>query len=458
MTRSLERIIIVMVVVLASVGEASSGAEVGRGASVERSSALRVLSERGCGRATAYSEFNKIVTIGDKTHVSWLDSENGKFLVKIQTLDRETGKWSAVYTVGEAYDNHGGPSLTSDSSGYLHIVYYPHHHPFRYRRSVRANDASQWTEEVQFGKKCTYSSMVCTADDKLVLVCRESRTRQWVLNLYEKPANGVWKGPRTILHGNAPSGYTRWQAALVLGRDGKTLHMSFMLFERALTEVGYAIGYLRSPDAGKSWQRSDGEGITLPATPATIEIVAGSATVEGPTNFRPGNIALDPDGVPWVIYSRMDREPFEAWVARLTAEGKWQKIPLLPVIERKWKGRGVKTPGSIVFGRDGTMYVVVTTARSGTGDELAFWGHPSAEVALLVSKDHGRTFSLFEVSSTDDSAANWLPNLERPTRSEPIKVPVLIYTHGPRGKTNKDIMNNEVVFCDVDSLLTRARP
>lgn len=449
MMKNLKRIVVLLVLVLAGVG---------RGASMKEAPALRVLSEHGCGRATAYSEFNKIVTIGARTHVSWLDSENGKFLVKIQTLDRETGKWSEVYTVGEAYDNHGGPSLTCDSLGYLHIVYYPHHHPFRYRRSVRPNDASQWGDEVQFGKKCTYSSMVCTADDKLVLVCRESGSLQWVLNLYEKPANGKWEGPRTILHGNAPSGYTRWQAALVLGRDGKTLHMSFMLFERALTEVGYAIGYLRSPDAGKNWQRSDGSGITLPATPATIEIVAGSTKVEGPTNFRPGNIALDPDGVPWVIYSRMDSEPFEAWVARLTTEGKWQKIPLLPVIERKWKDRGVKTPGSIVFGRDGTMYVAVTTVKSGTGDDLAFWGHPTAEVALLVSKDRGRTFRLFDVSGADDSAANWLPNLERPTRNEPIKVPALIYTHGPRGNTNKDIMSNEVVFCDAAGLLTKARP
>ena len=233
--------------------------------------------------------------------------------------------------------------------------------------------------------------------------------------------------------------------------------MSFMLFESAVKEVGYAIGYLCSPDAGKSWQRSDGKGITLPATPATIEIVAGSKKVEGPINFRPGNIALDPDGVPWVIYSRMDREPFEAWVARLTTEGKWQKIPLLPVIERKWKDRGVKTPGSIVFGHDGTMYVAVTTVKSGTGDKLAFWGHLTAEVTLLVSKNRGRTFSLFEVSSADDSAANWLPNLERPTRNEPIGTPALIYTHGPRGKTNKDIMNNEVVFCDVAGLLAGAR-
>ena len=47
--------------------------------------ALRVLSEDGCGRATAYSEFNKIVSVGGETHVSWLDSKDDKFLVTTTT-------------------------------------------------------------------------------------------------------------------------------------------------------------------------------------------------------------------------------------------------------------------------------------------------------------------------------------------------------------------------------------
>ena len=62
-----------------------------------------VLSEHGCGRATAYSEFNKIVTIGAKTHVSWLDSMDGQFLVRIRTFDRPTASWSPTCTIGQAY-------------------------------------------------------------------------------------------------------------------------------------------------------------------------------------------------------------------------------------------------------------------------------------------------------------------------------------------------------------------
>lgn len=66
------------------------------------------LSDHGCGRATAYSKSNKIVTLGTKTHAAWLDSQDGKFRVRIRTLDRATGRWSPVVTVGEAFDNHGG--------------------------------------------------------------------------------------------------------------------------------------------------------------------------------------------------------------------------------------------------------------------------------------------------------------------------------------------------------------
>jgi hypothetical protein len=112
----------------------------------------------------------------------------------------------------------------------------------------------------------------------------------------------------------------------------------------------------------------------------------------------------------------------------------------------------VKTPGSVVFDQDGTMYVAVTTVDKSVQDESAQWGHPSAEIALLVSKDRGRTFEAFGISSPDSSAPNWLPNLERPTSQQPVGVPLLIYTHGLRGATNKEIMSNEVIWFDPANL------
>ena len=417
------------------------------------SQTCRTLSEHGCGRATGYAEFNKIVTIGHKTHVAWLDSHDDAFVVRIRTLDRNTNRWSPTHTVGRAYDNHGGPSLARDARGYLHIVYYPHHHPFRYRRSLRPNDASQWTAEQQFGTRCTYSSLVCMPDDRLVLACRQSSSGRWKLNLYERPSDGQWQGPRTILHGNASSGYTRWQASLALGPVGKMLHMSFMIYEQKLADLGYAVGYLCSPDGGRTWQRADGAPLNLPATPATIDLVAGTREPAGPANFRPGNVAVDDTGAPWILYARLDRQPFETWVATPAPAGTWNRRPLLPAVQETWPGRSVKTPGNVAFTSDGTMYAAITTVDTGIEPKPAMWGHPSAETALLVSHDRGRTFRTFVVSTFDDDVPNWLVNLEKPTRHMLTPIPSMIYTHGLKGRTNKDIMSNDVIWCDVASLV-----
>ncbi|GIT28271.1 MAG: hypothetical protein Ct9H300mP1_03170 [Planctomycetaceae bacterium] len=51
--------------------------------------AAALLSRSGSGRATAYAEANKIVTVGDKTHVTWLDSVKDGFRVRVRTLDRQ---------------------------------------------------------------------------------------------------------------------------------------------------------------------------------------------------------------------------------------------------------------------------------------------------------------------------------------------------------------------------------
>ena len=101
-----------------AVGGMASGLGAGGASNRTSAPAREILSETGCGRATAYAETNKIVTWHDKTHVAWLDSVAEGFRVRVRTLDRNAGTWSSVHTVGEAYDNHGGPALTVDSKGY----------------------------------------------------------------------------------------------------------------------------------------------------------------------------------------------------------------------------------------------------------------------------------------------------------------------------------------------------
>lgn len=413
------------------------------------------LSDTGSGRATAYAETNKIVTIGTKTHAAWLDSVGEKFFVRIRTFDHETKTWSEVYTVGDAYDNHGGPALTIDEEGYLHIVYYPHHHPFRYRRSLKPNDASAWTEETQFGRRCTYPSMVCDREGTLYLVCRESVDENWKLNFYTKPKDGEWSGPVSLFEGASPTNYKRYQGSLVLGKNGKSLHLAFQSFEREFGDKAYLIGYMESHNGGKIWQHRNGRSLILPANPTTVEVVEMGKPEITDLNMRMGSMTIDQDGKPWMIYSRLDREPYEAFVATVGENDEWIKKPLLPVIQKHYPGRGVQTPGSIVFGEDGTMYVVVTTVKANSGYENSFWGDPSDEIVMIVSEDDGDTVELYEVSAMDDRVPNWLPSLQRATNSSVINVPYLMFTRGFRGDNNKQIMANEVYWCDVQMLINQ---
>ena len=121
-----------------------------------------LLSRHGSGRASDYVEANNIFTFQYKTHVTWLDSVADKFCVRIRTLDRRSNR-----CIGEAYDNHGGPALTVDSRGFLHLVYYPPHHPFRHRKSKCPNEDSEWEKEIQFGEELTYPTLVCGPADTL---------------------------------------------------------------------------------------------------------------------------------------------------------------------------------------------------------------------------------------------------------------------------------------------------
>lgn len=414
---------------------------------------LYPLSETGSGRATAYAETNKIVTVGSKTHMAWLDSEGEHFFARIRMYDHETKEWSKVYTLGEAYDNHGGPALTADSQGYLHVVYYPHHHPFRYRQSLKPNDASAWTEEVQFGSKCTYPSMVCDRDDTLYLVCRESVDQNWKLNFYKKTKDGEWSGPLSLFEGASPKNYKRYQGSLVLGHDGKSLHVAFQCFEREFDDRAYLIGYMESFNGGESWQHRSGRSLILPANPGTVEVVEMGKPELTTINMRMGSMALDKDAMPWILYSRLDTKPYEAFLATVGENDEWIKMPLLPVIQKHDPNRGVQTPGSVVFGEDGTMYVAVTTVQANSSYENSFWGDPSDEIVLLVSKDSGKTVEMFDVSKPDDTVPNWLPSMQRSVNSSPIEIPFIMYTHGFRGGNNKEIMANEVVWCDVSKLI-----
>jgi len=429
---------------LLAAGAAAKGAF---GMSEENATGRRnvfLLSRDGCSRATGYAETNKIVSIGDRTHVAWLDSVKEGFRVRIRTLDKKDGTWSPVYTVGEAYDNHGGPALSCDSEGHLHIVFYPHHHPFRYRKSTRPNDASQWEEEIRFGEKCTYPTLLVGADDSLYLTCQESHVDPWVVGLYIKRPGQDWVREDSILRAK-DKGYSHFQEAMVWGMDRRTIHLSTRMYGGKPGRA-HTVGYMKSMDLGETWQRADGTPLELPATQDTIDLIE-TDDGKGGRSFRCGSIALGPTDTPYVLYSDASQRPSAVFVAK-PGEGAWEKMSLIRSIEQAASGCWAAMPGGLCFAEDGTAHVCLTaeTVRDGAEGKAGGWGEERQEILWLASRDLFKTVSGGLVSPVDPACPHWLPNMERPTGHHPVSLPGILYTAGTRGGKNTDVVSNEVYW------------
>lgn len=409
-----------------------------------------ILSKTGCGRATGYAEANKIITHDGKTHAAWLDSAEGGFHVRIRTLDLATKAWGETITVGGAVDNHGGPALTIDRQGFLHIVYGPHHHPMRYRRSIRPNDASEWSPEVEFGEKLTYPTMVCEAEDNLIFTCRRSHTpKPWEMEMWTRPAaaDGEWKFERVLARSRHLK-YSHFQEGLAWGPDGETLHL-FCRFHELTDDKGYGriqnVGYMQSPDRGRTWRKLNGDPIELPATAPDVDVLATGGKDVG-RDLRIGGLAIDAGGKPIVFYSEVKGTRGDSFLAKPDENGAWRSTNLRPFVPEEFADWNLISPGGLVFAPGGELILAAQIYLPEPPNRSA-WGHPKSEICVLRSKDEGRTFSFELLTGPDPEIPSWLPNLERPTGFNAVpNSPGMIFTVGGKGEKNTEILSNDVVW------------
>jgi hypothetical protein len=411
-----------------------------------------LLSDQGCGRATGYAEANKIVTHNDRTHVAWLDSPTEGFRVRVRTLDRTTGQWSPTYTVGRGHDNHGGPALTIDGDGFLHVVYFPHHHAMRYRKSKRPGDASEWESEVAFGERLTYSTLVCGKDNTLILTARRSFPDQpWHVELWKRPSGGGWQRESAILASRHP-GYAHFQESLAWGPDHRTLHLCCRFHEKTDSK-GYGrlqtVAYLVSPDAGLSWRRRDGTAVRLSATADSAEVLA-TGGVDQQRTLRAGAIAVDPSGQPHLIYSVEQNGRSQLLIARPGVDENWQRIDLADSVPSPWSSWNLMAPAGITFTEGGEMVVTAQIQMPQQGEST--WGNPTNEVVAFRSRDGGRNFSFTLVSPPDRRRSHWLPNIERATGYHAVGDDLgVIYTGGSPGTKNTELLSNRVFLATLCS-------
>lgn len=415
----------------------------------KESPSLYLLSSEGCGRATGYAEANKIISWGRKTHVHWLDSPDEGFRVMIKTYDHQNKSWSPSYVVGEGYDNHGGAALAVDSQGHLHMVYYPHHHEMRYRKSSRPNDASEWEEEIHFGERCTYPTLVCGKDDTLYFTCRRSyKDKKWQLEFWSKAPNKNWEGPIPIVESQHLA-YAHFQESLTWSADHSTLHLLCRIHEKT-DDNGYGriqtVGYMKSQDFGKSWMDAKANPLILPVSSSSIDQI-DKGGLDFDRILRVGSLAVSDQGRVFLVYSLQETDG-SSFLVSIDQEGNKTTQVLNSFLPTEYKDWHLVMPGNICFNKKGELFIVAQIQNVGTNNIHKTWGHASNEVVLLHSKDQGQTFSFQLISAFNPDLPNWLPSIERPTGHNQIEnQPFILFTSGNKGNNNLEKLSNEVYCC-----------
>lgn len=428
-----------------------------------------LLSRIGGERATQ-GPGNKIVTFDGKTHVVWQDSREGRYFARVRTLEHSSETWLPGEVLMEGVDEHSRPTIAVTPDGILHVVMGGHNTPYQYRRSVSANDSSNWEPTVTFGAG-TYPVLLAGSDGRLLLSGRSASHNG--LDLWERPSSGLWRLKRSLVERDERfTDYSAFHNGLTWGPDGKALHLSTGLFLTFPPEPGdemrhaagryQGIGYLFSPDGGRSWERSDGTGIELPATPKTIELLAEGQGDKPKPGLVHGGVAVDSGGRPYVAYTRHNPDPGTAHLLRLDASQRWEPLPLREAISAAWPKHGLSLVRLAITRDDRicVLGVLVPLEHPEANWNPGIWGlpdfwlraHPELHrVVWLESSDGGQSFRARDLAPAPKAGkGQHMPTLERPESANRLPAgrrPGVVYFEGdsdypPDGVT----LNNDVYF------------
>ena len=372
-------------------------------------------------------------------------------------------------------DNHARPTITADSRGFLHIIIGGHGSGLQYRRSVRVNDASEWTPVEKFGRT-TYPILICGPDDTLYITGRHDKGWEG-MDFYAKPPGNDWEHRGLLVKKDKRfKYYAAYHNAMAWGPEKKTLHMSVGFFlgdskrkgenNRDPQGLYQAVGYMRSDDAGKTWAKADGSLIRLPATTDTLSLIAsGERTRDAKDQPKPGiqhiGIAVDSQNRPYVVYVRHTPNPGGIEMVTPDKQGVWAKRPLRQAISKFWPGM-VAFNGRVSMTGDDVICLILTLAplehpkanwNPGIYGRPEFWLRNEPDIQRLVwleSRDGGRTFITRDLIHHKTDRGTMLPTLEQSVgfHSPPDGgLPALLYFEGlSRYRKPGELIQNHVFF------------
>ncbi len=372
---------------------------------------LKLLSEDGSTGAMKYLMSNKIVTLDGKTHVTWMDLVSGTQRVMISTYNHASQTWTQPVQVGTAVDDHGGPALTSDSNGYLHIIFGPHGgDPFHYYRSTLPNDSNQWEDQNDFGVDATYPSMVCDDNDTLHVVYRRSQSSPWELLYQRLPAGGSWSTPQALAV-SPDTGYSNYDKHLLIGPDN-TIHMGYHLFKLVSSVRVYKVGHMMSADRGDTWTLADGTSLTLPVT-------------------YDANAFFAPVGMRKIVGMAIDSQS-HPWINTEVESTRKARIYHYDGVQWNWLVADDRMPPGIAL-QDGYTHYLTRPLGFDSQDGLYMMAMTVDDEVVAYSDDQGQSFSVLELHPRNGNTNKIHHSIERRTGHHSVDIPWLMFAPEENG-------------------------
>ncbi len=167
-------------------------------------------------------------------------------------------------------------------------------------------------------------------------------------------------------------------------------------------------------------------------TCAAMDVIATGGLSEGSLSHKCGSIAVDPRGVPYILYSAGNESTSEMLIAAPNDRMGWKQTSLA----RQWPGWQIGPAANMAFDKQETMFAIAILSREN-----------KSGIVLLVSYDDGDSFSMRHLSSHLPCDCKWWPNLERPTdHNVTTERPGVLFTAGSHREGNDDILSNDVYW------------